>query len=540
MVLSLSACGKNSIEWVYDKETADKLVTQYEKIAAIPRQTNSCDAISEYLVTSLEGLGLKPLSDKAGNVIADVPASTGLEALPLVILQSNMDMVCSPQPTSGHYYTVTVDENLSSVLTTDSMQSGETTSEAAVGNDNSTGSGIEADTVQTVEYDPLTDPIEILYDDGLLSADDTALGADSGMAISLILEYLSQSDAKHGPLRIIFTTDANDAFKGADALDSKYLSDAKYLINLCSKSSSILYNGSAGEREIEISKKEIASSELLYENGYAIRVFGLIGGDAADDLNRGRINAGDALIKILSGMQDMGIRYQLLNLYGGTSSDAIIADATAIIRLCDDDFDPMWAYIEEQIAGYEDEYINTDPGLECTISMAMEELPAISDQDLKSFLDYAQSVSNGAITGDASLNLGILSITAQGMYEKYMLYSSDADALDSAASDFVSNSGEYGFSGDIKEVSQVWASESDSSLIKQLSKAYKKLTGDEISIRQSSSGLECSCFKIKNSNLQLLSIGPDVWDCGTTEEFCNVESAVKILNLLESFLPEIN
>ena len=108
--------------------------------------------------------GVYDPQDEFWNVMFEIPATEGMEDLPLIILQGHMDMV-------------------------------------AVAEDDQ-------------EFDPLTDPITVIRDDenGTLTADGTSLGADDGIGVSIIMA-VAQGKMAHGPLRAIFTTNEEDGME---------------------------------------------------------------------------------------------------------------------------------------------------------------------------------------------------------------------------------------------------------------------------------------------------------------------------------------
>ena len=114
--------------------------------------------------------GVYDPQDEFWNVMFEIPATEGMEDLPLIILQGHMDMV-------------------------------------AVAEDDQ-------------EFDPLTDPITVIRDDenGTLTADGTSLGADDGIGVSIIMA-VAQGKMAHGPLRAIFTSNEEDGMEGAANLD---------------------------------------------------------------------------------------------------------------------------------------------------------------------------------------------------------------------------------------------------------------------------------------------------------------------------------
>ena len=104
----------------------------FEAICGIPHPSTEEKAVSDYVCSVAEKLGLNYEQDKFGNVIVRKPASKGYEDAPVVMLEGHMDMVCVKTPESTHDFS--------------------------------------------------HDPIEIYVDDkGDIRAKDTTLGADDGL-----------------------------------------------------------------------------------------------------------------------------------------------------------------------------------------------------------------------------------------------------------------------------------------------------------------------------------------------------------------------
>ncbi len=517
MCFSLAACTPKELEseWQYDKETAEALLLEFEQIAEIPRQTGSCDAISDYMAGRLEALGFYTECDAYGNLIAEIPASEGLENKPLVILQSNMDMVCAPIYSLG-------------------------TDLALV---DAEGNFIESEDEGYIDmsYDPLTDGINTVYNDGMLRAIDTALGAKSGMAMSILLKYLS-GEAKHGPLRIILTVDGFDSFSGANALDEKYLEGASYLINLNGGNSNNIYTSSAGEKTIvvmnEAPKGETVDASKL-DICVALRVKGLIGGNAADNLADDRLNAGAVLLELVQKLTDENVNFGVSSLYGGSGTDNIISDATAILMVEESKLDDIWNIVSEEADKYRSSYAETEQGFELTMVETNTVESVLSKSELEKALSFASKIQLGVLENGVKLNLGSLLLAPGRIAFRMLALGSESESFEAKALEIKSLADEYEYSAEITSRADIWTGNAKNKLKELCIDKYKELDGGSLSEAFFSTGLEPSVFAGK-SGLDIVSIGPDVWDSGTVEEFCNLESAVKVLNLLESVLPEIN
>ena len=70
---------------------------QFAKINTIPRPSKREEKMIAFLKEFGESRGLETIVDETGNVLIRKPATPGFEHLPIVILQSHMDMVCEKE-----------------------------------------------------------------------------------------------------------------------------------------------------------------------------------------------------------------------------------------------------------------------------------------------------------------------------------------------------------------------------------------------------------------------------------------------------------
>lgn len=74
----------------------------FEAICGIPHPSTEEKAVSDYVCSVAEKLGLNYEQDKFWNVVVRKPASKGYEDAPVVMLEGHMDMVCVKTPESTH------------------------------------------------------------------------------------------------------------------------------------------------------------------------------------------------------------------------------------------------------------------------------------------------------------------------------------------------------------------------------------------------------------------------------------------------------
>ncbi|MFA5698696.1 MAG: M20/M25/M40 family metallo-hydrolase, partial [Sphaerochaeta sp.] len=182
------------------------LWSYFSDLSAIPRESGNEEGVRQYLLAFAKEHNLEAIVEEIGNVIIKKPAAKGFEQRPSVALQGHMDMVCVKTPESTHNFE--------------------------------------------------SDPIELVRDGDWLRAKDTSLGADNGIAVAIILDILSDSNAQHGPLEAIFTVAEETGLNGAFGLEKEHIT-SRLLINLDSEEEGIFYIGCAGgvETDVELTAK---------------------------------------------------------------------------------------------------------------------------------------------------------------------------------------------------------------------------------------------------------------------------------------------
>ena len=142
------------------------IVAEFRRLSRHPHASWHEAATARDVAERLLELGVRPVLDEAGNMMAEVPPSPGREGAPLLLVQGHLDMVCAVSPGSG--------------------------------------------------FDPLTDPVCIRDMDALLRSDGrSSLGADNMLGNAAVLWLLSGRKIAHGPLRLIFTVAEELGLEGA-------------------------------------------------------------------------------------------------------------------------------------------------------------------------------------------------------------------------------------------------------------------------------------------------------------------------------------
>ena len=215
----------------------ERLFHFFEEISAIPRGSSNEKGISDYLVEFAKARGLWCHQDELYNVVIKKPASAGAEDKPAVMLQGHLDMVC---------------EKLAGVA-----------------------------------HDFEKDGIDLIVQDGVVTANGTTLGGDNGAAVALMMTVLDDDSLTHPALECVFTTQEETGLTGASGLDKSLIS-ARTMINLDSEEEGIATVSCAGGMRFTMTRpvtRRSVSGKLL-----RVSVAGLLGGHSGTDIDKERQN----------------------------------------------------------------------------------------------------------------------------------------------------------------------------------------------------------------------------------------------------------
>ena len=192
------------------KNLEPKILWQrFYEMTQVPRPSKKEGKIIRHMKNLLKELNVEFKEDSVGNILAKVPATPGLQNSPTVILQGHVDMVCEKNKSKQHDF-----EN---------------------------------------------DPIELVKEDGWITADGTTLGSDNGIGVSAALAIISDKEVKHGPIEILLTIDEETGMTGASNINPGFMT-GKILLNMDSEEEGTFYVGCSGGMDT------IAEFKIEFEN----------------------------------------------------------------------------------------------------------------------------------------------------------------------------------------------------------------------------------------------------------------------------------
>ena len=477
---------------------ADQVIRNFMELTAIPRPTHHEEKISAFFMDWAKAQGLEPVQDEVLNVIFDVPASEGFEEYPIVGLQAHMDMVC-------------------------------------VGN--------------SPDFDPVNDSIRAVvdYENGIMTADGTSLGADDGIGCAIIMSMV-QGLAPHGPLRVILTVDEEDGVTGVRHIDPAAVADLKYLINVDSEESDYVCVSSSGGVEICITSDKEDGKTPEGDLAVVVSISGLTGGHSGADINLGRQNAIYVLDAVLESLVELtagGVSYEIASLEGGRNSTSIPPKASAVLVLRSEDMEKLTAALEEQEKAWKERSENTDPNLSISAAKADSVPEAVVSSELA---EKTHSLLLGIVNGvysmseeieglvESSSNLGILRLSPDGLFVRCYERSSNSEKTEEILAIYKKVVKENGLADDYTPSGDSWPFNPDSVLLPLAEKVYLEQNGTEIKVEAVHGTLECGTFAVKIPTLDMISIGPDLKDVHSPAETLYLRSIPKTFNLLAGIL----
>ncbi|MFR2717183.1 MAG: beta-Ala-His dipeptidase [Anaerococcus obesiensis] len=417
------------------KITTRKSFLLFFKINEIPRPSFE-KKVSDFLVKTGKELNLETYQDESLNVILKRKASKGYENAPKVILQGHMDMVASKTEDSNH--------------------------------------------------DFLKDSIIPVIDGKYLTAKDTTLGADNGIAVAMGLALLEDENYVGPQIELLVTTEEETSMAGALNLADDVL-EGEYLINIDSEEEGVLTVGSAGGITIFVEEK-IGQEEQ--KDGYEIKVSGLLGGHSGMDINDNRGNA----LKVFASILDNLNSDITIGEFTSGSLDNIIPSSGSVKV-----YGAKLEELEEAKKNTLDKFKDVKGELKIEINEASGKSYSkeLSEKIIKMIANVAcgtNTMMKDGETVESSDNLALIKEEDGFIKSEISLRSSDNDALEELSKKIRTVIEDLGINYRIDSIYPGWEYKEDSKLRPLAQKVYKEFEGKEFDTIVIHAGLECGAF----------------------------------------------
>ena len=479
----------------------------FEDICAIPHVSGDEKAIADYVEAFAKTRGLFCYRDSVHNVFIKLPASEGHESSPAVMLQGHTDMV------------------------------GEKTADST--------------------HDFATDGLKLKVDaNGWISATDTTLGGDDGIAVAMMLAILDNPPEPHPAIECLFTVSEETGLEGAWAFDPVAAgATAHTMINLDSEAEGVITAGCSGGMRTDITIPVTCEPA----EGVAVKITldGFTGGHSGVEIHEGHTNAIKAMGRLLMSAWKT-VEFDLISINGGGKDNAIPRDCEAVVAVFDFDGDGRenaetfcrLVQAEAELMRKEPNTISVDKFFTCTAEI-LPDTPAYAfdskgDHDVLSLLTL---VRDGVLSMSAhvkglvahSRNLGIVkTITdGEGKPTAVKFSMSTRSASNSHLDDSERELATLAMicTGDSKNATHRarypgWDYAPVSPLRDLWTKVSKELYGVTPKVEVIHAGLECGILCDKLGEMDIISVGPDMRDIHTPREMLSIPSVERTYRLV--------
>ncbi len=471
----------------YNELEPKKFFYYFKKISDIPRGSGNEAASAEYVMQTARSLGHSAEIDGSGNVLVRAKASHGYENHAPIMMQGHLDMVCEAN--------------------------------------------------RGVKHDFLHDPIKLILDGDLLSADGTTLGADNGVAVAIMLAVLD-SDIPHPELECLFTTEEETGLGGMRAYDASVLKSSR-MINL----------DSAGEHEVTVSCTGGVRSHIIFEADEAplpknytvlrVEVGGLFGGHSGEDIHRGRIGAVSALARLIYSATKNN-SYMVSEYLGGNRDNAIPRECHVILAV--KDADKFKEALSNEYSKIKSELVSDDSNFKMTVSDTSAE-KFMSEEKSSALITLLRTLPCGIhgmskIPGlvETSSNLAVVKKHSKGFETVVSSRSSVESKLDDMENrvECVAHLAKAEIYHTARYPS--WSYEVGTEMQKLYLEAERELFGVEAKVNGIHAGLECGILKHKKPDMDMISIGPDLRNLHSPDEVMSVSSLKRLWDVVCAIL----
>jgi dipeptidase D len=473
-----------------------ELWKHFDKIRTIPHCSGNEEQLAEYLLSYSKKKNLEAEKDKNGNVLIRVPATSGHEQSPTVVLQGHIDMV--GEKDSG------------------------------------------------VDHDFFKDPIEVELDGDWVKAKGTTLGADNGIGMAAALAVIDSPEVVHGPLELLFTVDEEVGLTGAGKLEPGFVTGTK-MLNLDTEELGAIYVGCAGGGDSTIKLPFSKTEAPVGTKGFLLKVSGLKGGHSGIDIHEKRGNA----IKILARVLLKALETQpshLVSLQGGSKRNAIPREATAELMVLETGVEEFSEVIGEEATKIKEELGELESDLaivlepseqffvkvldaasQKTVLNLLKDLPHGVEAMSKEIPGLVQTSNNVATVSTGGSEFVIGTSTRSSIAEDLQKLRDKIRSIAEAAGAEVEENVPY----------PGWKPDLNSNLLGIAKNIHQKEFGKEPELKAIHAGLECGIIGEKYPGMEMISIGPWIEHPHSPGERVNIPSVATFWRFLTAMLAEL-
>lgn len=480
---------------VLEELNPQSVFKNFETITRIPRGSGNEKAVSDFLVGFAKENNLEVIQDDVLNVIIKKPGTPGYENSKGVILQGHMDIVCVKK--------------------------------------------------EDFEFDFEKDAIPLVVDGDMIKTKGTTLGADNGIAVAMAMAILESKDLEHPPLTALITVAEETGMDGVLKLDGNNVK-GETLINIDSEDEGVFLASCAGGVNNIVSLPIKWSKNKKNLDSFELTVCGLLGGHSGIEINKNRASAIKLMGRLLQTLNEQ-IGIDVASISGGEKMNAIPKLTKAIILIEANKFEKLQNIVNEYIQLFSSEFASTDPNITITLEKVNNIKQIFSLDTKKNLINILMVLPFGVQTMSANIkglvessnNIGVLETKDDKIIFTSAVRSSVRSLKDEINNRVKSLCDLTGATMELVADYPEWEFKVDSPIRDLMLKVYKDMYNKEAKVDAIHAGLECGFLKEKVGDIDMVSIGPNVYDVHTPEEHLSISSTKRVYKFLCEVLKNI-
>lgn len=468
---------------------------RFYQLTQVPRPSKKEEKARAYLINIAKEKGLDYATDKADNIVIYVPATKGYEESETVIVQNHIDMVC--------------------------------------------------DKTSDKEFNFETDPIDLLIEEGWITADRTTLGSDNGIGCAIALALLDEPNMSHPALELLFTMDEETGLNGALGLDGSMFKGKK-LVNLDTEEWGSVYIGCAGGIDYNLHRQCEMVSTDANKVTLEVSVTNLKGGHSGVDVHLGRANAVKLLIEALFSAKRTN--FEISSFSGGKAHNIIPRDAKAIVVLDKSKVEDFKSIMEKEKETFSTYMLKEDSDFELSVNETTHANKVFLKEEQEKFMNFLILFPNGHETFNwqgqepivnHSNNLAVVKFNEGVLFINTSLRFFDRNQVIEIEKKLIALSETF----DINLIKGTeypsWKPIFENSLVDLASDVYMEHFGDQVEVKAIHAGLECGILKDKLGEMEAISMGPNITGAHSPTESLEIDSTNKLWILFTEFLKKL-
>lgn len=472
----------------------ERLWFYFNEISKIPRTSLDEERVIAYIADIADKLGLENKKDSVNNLIVYKRAENN-NAKNILTIQSHVDMV-------------------------------------GVKNSN-------------IEHDFKKDPIKIYFEDGFVKANGTTLGADNGIGVAMMMALMEET-FENIDLEFLFTINEEAGMTGARNLNEDFV-QGRMLLNLDSEEWGYVYVSCAGASDSIVSFSK--GDPVSYEDRIPLEISidNLLGGHSGIEIHSGKRNANKLLARILRKLSTE-VELAIHSISGGTKRNAIPSSSKAVLFIKENEKVKAKEIIDEYLKIFKTEFGEIEKKFSInTKEMKMDKKEGMSIERSAVLCRMLMAMPHGvlamspSIEGlvETSINMGVIENNETDIAIRSLTRSSIDTSIEEVNDRIKAITELSDASIEIIPGYPGWKPNLDSKLLNKIKGVYNGLYNKDPEIMAIHAGLETAIIGKKFDNMDMVSIGPDLFHPHSPDEKVSVETVEKLYHFTIELIKSI-